>query len=117
MSDYEAKRCEKRPPTHPGFLLSDVFDGLGLTKTEIARRLGISRQHLLDILAERKPVSAQFAVRIGKFLGQNGGIWLRMQAAYDLWHAEHSHDLIDVKLWNANSEGSGRRTKKSNKAA
>lgn len=117
MSDYEAKRCEKRPPTHPGFLLSDVFDGLGLTKTEIARRLGISRRHLLNILAERKPVSAQFAVRIGKFLGQNGGIWLRMQAAYDLWHAEHSHDLIDVRLWSANSEGSGRRTKKSNKAA
>lgn len=72
MSSYEAKRCEKRPPTHPGSLLSDVFDSLGLTKTEIARRLGISRQHLLDILAERKPVSAQFAVRIGKFLGQNG---------------------------------------------
>ncbi len=117
MSDYEAKRCKKRPPTHPGFLLSDVLDGLRLTKTEIARRLGISRQHLLDILAERKPVSAQFAVRIGKFLGQNGGIWLRMQAAYDLWHAEHSHDLTDVMLWSANSKGSGRRTKKSNKAA
>jgi addiction module HigA family antidote len=114
MSDYEAKRCEKRPPTHPGSLLSDVFDSLGLTKTEIPRRLGSSRQHLVDILAERKPVSAQFAVRIGKFLGQNGGIWLRMQTAYDLWRAEHSYDLIDVMLWSANSEEFRRRTNKSN---
>ena len=117
MTEYQAKRSDKRPPAHPGAILSNVFEGLGLTNTEIARRLGISRQHLLDILAERKPVSANVAVRIGKFLGQNGGIWLRMQAAYDLWHAEHSHDLIDVMLWSANSEGSGRRTKKSNKAA
>lgn len=83
-------RCRSRAPAHPGAIQSDVFEGLGLTDAEIARRLGISRQHLIDVLAERKPVSANIAVRIGKFIGQNGGVWLRMQAAYDWWHAEHS---------------------------
>jgi len=68
--------CRSRSPAHPGAVLSDVFEGLGLTNAEIARRLGISRQHLLNILAERKPVSANIAVRFGRLLGQNGGIWL-----------------------------------------
>ena len=49
MSEYEAKGCEKRPSTHPDSLLSDDFEGLRLTNTAIARRLGISRQHLLLI--------------------------------------------------------------------
>lgn len=116
MSEYKAKRCEKRPPTHPGSILSDVFEGLGLTNTEIARRLGISRQHLLDVLAERKPVSANIAVRIGKFLGQNGGIWLRLQAAYDLWHAAHSSDLSQVVIWSASADAAKGKTKKSDRA-
>lgn len=117
MTEYEAKRNDKRPPAHPGAILSEVFEGLGLTNTEIARRLGISRQHLLDILSERKPVSANIAVRIGKFLGQNGGIWLRMQAAYDLWCAEHSLDLLHVVMWNSNSDKAKRKPKKGDKAA
>ena len=90
MSEFEAMRCRSRAPAHPGAVLSDVFEGLGLTNAEIARRLGISRRHLLDVLAERKPVSANIAVRIGKFNGQNGEVWLRMQAAYDRWNAENS---------------------------
>ncbi len=108
MTEYEAKRNDKRPPAHPGAILSEVFEGLGLTNTEIARRLGISRQHLLDVLAERKAVSANIAVRFGKFLGQNGGIWLRMQAAYDLWHAERSVNLAQVVMWNSNSDNAKR---------
>ena len=90
VGEFEAMRCGSRAPAHPGAVLSDVFEGLGLTNTEIAWRLGISRQHLLDVLAERKPVSANIAVRIEKFIGQDGGVWLRMQAAYDRWHAENS---------------------------
>lgn len=117
MTEYEAKRSDKGPPAHPGAILSDVFEGLGLTNSEIARRLGISRQHLLDVIAERKPVSANIAVRIGKFLGRNGGIWLRMQAAYDLWHAEHSSDLSQVVTWNSSTDAVKRKSKKDDRAA
>ena len=56
---YAAKRGKNRCPTHPGALLrDDIIPATGRTKAEIAGLLGISRQHLYDILQERKPVSA-----------------------------------------------------------
>jgi hypothetical protein len=58
-----AKRNLNRCPTHPGALLrEDVIPATGKTKVEIARLLGISRQHLYDILRERKPVSPELAI-------------------------------------------------------
>lgn len=94
MSEYPAKRNPNRCPTHPGQLLrEDVIPATGRTKTEIASLLGISRQHLYDILEERKPVSPAVAVRLGKLFGDGPGIWIRMQAAYDTWQAEQ---LVDV---------------------
>ena len=57
-------RNPDRCPTHPGEVLrEDVIPATGRSKAEIARMLGISRQHLHDILATRKPVSAEVAVR------------------------------------------------------
>ena len=89
MVEYAAKRSLNRCPTHPGELLRvDVIPATGETKTEIAALLGISRQHLYDILEERKPVSPAAAVRLGKLFGDGAGAWVRMQSAYDTWHAE-----------------------------
>ena len=89
MAEYAAKRDPNRCPTHPGELLrEDVIPATGKTKTEIAALLGISRQHLYDILEERKPVSPAVAVRLGKLFGDGAGVWVRMQGAYDTWRAE-----------------------------
>jgi addiction module HigA family antidote len=89
MAEYAAKRDPKRCPTHPGELLrEDVIPATGKTRSEIAALLGISRQHLYDILNERKPVSPTVAVRLGKMFGDGAGVWARMQSAYDTWHAE-----------------------------
>ena len=88
MAENAAKRDPNRCPTHPGALLQDVIPATDKTKTEIAALLGISRQHLYDILAERKPVSPAVAVRLGKLFGDGAGIWVRMQGAHDTWHAE-----------------------------
>src|ERR1700732_690783 len=85
---YAAKRGRNRCPTHPGALLrDDIIPATGRTKAEIAGLLGISRQHLYDILGERKPVSPAIAVRLGKLFGDGAGIWTRMQSTYDNWHA------------------------------
>ena len=65
MADYAAVRNPNRCPTHPGELLRDVIPATGKSKAEIAALLGISRQHLYDILKERKPVSPSVAVRLG----------------------------------------------------
>jgi addiction module HigA family antidote len=92
---HAAKRNPDRCPTHPGALLrEDVIPATGRTKAEIARLLGISRQHLYDILRERKPVSPAVAVRLGKLFG--AGVWVRMQAAYDTWHAERDEDVSKI---------------------
>lgn len=89
MPEHAAKHPPKMEPTHPGAILrEDVLPALGLTVTEAARQLRVSRQMLHAILAERAAVSSEMAVRLGKFCGNGPALWLRMQAAHDLWHAE-----------------------------
>ena len=88
MAEITAKCDPKRCPTHPGELLREIIPATGRSKAEIAALLGISRQHLYDILKERKPVSPAVAVRLGKLFGDGAGVWVRMQGAYDTWRAE-----------------------------
>ena len=90
MGEYFVKRPLKRSPVHPGEILrEDVLPTLGLSVSEAARRLGISRQQLHRVLAGTHPFTTDMALRIGKFAGNGPGLWLRMQQAYDLWYAEH----------------------------
>lgn len=97
MAEHTAIRQANRCPTHPGALLrEDVLPATGQTKVAIARMLGISRQHLYDILDEKKPVTANLAVRFGKLFGDGPGIWLRMQAAHDAWHAARAVDIAAI---------------------
>ena len=77
------------PPVHPGELLrEDVLPALGRPKAEIARLLGVSRQTLYDILAEKQPITPAMALRIGKLCGNGPDLWINMQRAYDLDVAE-----------------------------
>ncbi|MCE8433978.1 HigA family addiction module antitoxin, partial [Rhodovulum sulfidophilum] len=73
-------RNPNRCPTHPGELLrEDAIPATGKSKSEIERMLGLSRQHLHDVLAERKPVSSEVAVRLAKLFGNAPLVWIRMQ--------------------------------------
>ena len=74
----------------------DVIPATGGTKAEIAQLLGISRQHLDDILRERKPVSPAMAVRLGKLFGDGDGVWVRTQAAYDTWNAKRQEEVSKI---------------------
>ncbi len=83
------KKCPNRKPVHPGAILKDdVLPALGLSVSEAARQLRISRQSLRRILAETHGITPQIALRLGRFCGNSPGLWLRMQQNYDLWHAE-----------------------------
>ena len=93
MISRDPDRC----PTHPGELLrEDIVPSLAYSKVELAKMLGISRQHFYDILNEKKPVSAAVAARLGKLLGNGPLFWIRMQGAHDVWHAERDVDVSAV---------------------
>jgi addiction module HigA family antidote len=87
MAIYTAGR-PKRPPTHPGALLrEDVLPALKLTVAQAARDLGVSRQLLHGILTEKVAVSPEMALKLARLCGDSAEAWLRMQLAWDLWHA------------------------------
>ena len=83
------RRDATRPPIHPGEILrEDVLPGLGMSVVAAAEHLHVTRQALHRILAGTASLSPDMALRIGKFCGNGPEVWLRMQGAYDLWHAE-----------------------------
>ncbi len=88
----------KRCPTHPGAILrEDILPSLaGTSVSAFARSLGVSRQTLHAVLAERSGVSAEMALRLGTLLGNGAQLWLDMQSKYDLWQAEAKlHDELN----------------------
>src|ERR1700733_8473888 len=77
-----------RRPTHPGEMFRDiVLPELGLSVSEAARQLGVSRQTLHAVMSARSAVTAEMALRLGRFCGNGPGLWMRMQQAFDLWQA------------------------------
>lgn len=88
-AEYTVKRQPKMPPIHPGAILrEDVLPALRMSVSQAARELGVSRQTLHAILAERKAITPEMALRIGRFSGNGPDLWLRMQQAHDLWRLE-----------------------------
>lgn len=76
-------------PPHPGEVLRDgVFMDTGITVTEFAKRIGVTRVALSRVLNGKAGISADMAVRLAAALGGSAESWLHMQANYDLWQAE-----------------------------
>ena len=76
-------------PPHPGEVLRDgVFTDIGLTVTNFAERLGITRVSLSRVLNGKAGISADMAVRLAAALGGRAESWLHLQASYDLWQAK-----------------------------
>lgn len=92
IKSISSKIIETKPgrrPTHPGEFFRDiVLPELELSVSEAARQLGISRQTLHAIMSARSAVTAEMALRFGRFCGNGPGLWMRMQQAFDLWEAQ-----------------------------
>ncbi len=69
-------------------LREDVLPALDMTQGELAQRLGVSRLSVSELLHEKRALSADMAVRVGKLTNTTPESWLRMQAAVDLWDLE-----------------------------
>ena len=81
----------QRKPTHPGEMLrEDFITDYGLTVAGMAKKLGVSRQSVNELLRERRAVSPEMALRLGRLFGNSPEFWLNAQRAVDLWVASES---------------------------
>ena len=84
-------------PPHPGEVLKTLcLEPLGLTITEAAQALGVSRKTLSSILNGRAGISPEMAIRLSIAFGTTAESWLNQQTQYDLWHAEQSRRQLRV---------------------
>ena len=90
------KRKNALPPVHPGEIISeDILPEVGLSVTAVAKALGVSRQMVRDILAERKPLSAVMCLKVSRLFGSTPEFWIRLQAEYDLKKAAQDKKVME----------------------
>lgn len=96
-------------PPHPGEIIrDDILPSLGLTKTALAKRLGISVQRLNNLLSERQPVTVDLAMRLGAVLGYGPRYWLGVQIQHDIWRTEtHEPIRLEPIVWRRQKSSAG----------
>ena len=89
-------------PPHPGEVLKKLcLEPLGLTVTEAAKALGVSRKTLSSILNGHSGVSPEMAIRLSIAFDTTSESWLNQQVQYDLWQAEQRREKLNVKRLSA----------------
>jgi addiction module HigA family antidote len=86
-----------KQPAHPGKLIRHSIEASGLSLTDAAKRLGVTRQTLSRVINGRTSLSPEMAVRVSKAFGSTVEHWMRMQLAYDLAAVEKTAKSIKVK--------------------
>lgn len=85
-------------PPHPGMAIRhDCLEPLGLSITEAAKALGVTRQALNNVVNGKAAISPEMAIRLDKAFGGGAEVWLRMQTSYDLARAMKRAGKIMVK--------------------
>ena len=89
-------------PPHPGaFIRRQCLEPLGLTVTEAAKGLSVSRNTLSLLLNGRLGISPEMAIRLSEAFGGSPESWLTQQMQYDLWHAQHNRAPVEVRKFAA----------------
>lgn len=87
----------KKPP-HPGRIVrQECIEPLKLTITEAAKRLGVTRQALNNVVNEKAGISPEMSIRLSKAFGSSPEVWLGLQMEYDLAQAEKESSHIKVR--------------------
>jgi len=99
---------EKLAPIHPGeILLEDFLKPMGISRQRLAREIGVSSHRIGDIVAGRRPVTAELDLRLCRFFGLSEGYWLRGQSRYDTERARDAlaDELDRIRPWNGGGIG------------
>lgn len=92
-------RTRKRPPSHPGSILKlHYLDPSGISVTDLAKNLRLSRKTVSKILNEHSAVTTDVALRLSRALDTTPELWLNLQRNYDLWHT--ANETTDWKAIN-----------------
>ena len=89
-----------REPIHPGeFLREEYMPELGLTVAGLAQRIGVTRQTINDIVREKRALSPDMCLRLGRLFGTTPQFWMNMQAKVDIWKSleEHRDDIEAIE--------------------
>src|SRR5216684_4024853 len=90
------KKKNGLPPVHPGEIIrEDILPEAGRSVTAVAKALGVSRQMVHDILAERRPLSAVMCLKVARLFGSTPEFWIRLQAEYDLKKAAQNEKVME----------------------
>ncbi|MEN9223241.1 MAG: HigA family addiction module antitoxin [Thermostichus sp. BF3_bins_97] len=87
-------------PVHPGEIIADILEDIGVSQTKLAQRLGISRRTVNEIIQGKRSITVDTALRLGKAFGNGPRLWLNLQQKVDIWDAlqKHGGDYEQVKL-------------------
>lgn len=98
------------PPVHPGEILREEYIiERGLTITEVAKGLGVTRSSLSAITNEKIGISPTLAVKLSEAFGNSSQFWINLQKAYELWKAEKLVDRSEIKhFWQDNESADGK---------
>ena len=75
-------------PVHPGVYLREILEGLGLSQYRLAQELAVPAMRISHVVRGQRPMTAEVALRLGRYLGQSPQYWLHLQSRYDLDVAE-----------------------------
>ena len=77
-----------RTPIHPGTILKDELDEMGISAAELARQLKVPENRMSEIMRGRRSITADTALRLGRWFGTSPGFWINLQKSHELRKAE-----------------------------
>lgn len=84
-----------RTPIHPGEILKDELDEIGITASELARQIKVPENRMSEVIRGRRNITADTALRLGKWFGTSAGFWMNLQKSYELRKAQ---DAIGAEI-------------------
>lgn len=84
-------------PKIPGRTIQeDILDRFGMTQGELAKRLGVARRSVNELIGGKRAISTEMALRLSTLTGQTPNYWLALQNNYDLFHARRNFDISKI---------------------
>ena len=88
-----------RTPIHPGVVLGEQLDALEMTRSALAEAIGVVPNRISQIVSGKREISADTALRLGRFFDMSPDFWMNLQATYelDLARQEHGREISKIK--------------------